>query len=177
MPRLTVSVSIDAPPEEVWADVSDLSSHVEWMHDARSITFVTDEESGVGATFDCETRIGPFRLNDRMEVTSWVPGRELGVRHVGLVTGTGVFTLHPERRRRAGRDGLEGPDPDGKLGKPGKRGKRSLRRRRTVGTRFVWRERLRFPWWLGGPLGAFVARPVLRRVWRRNLRNLAARFA
>ena len=39
-------------------------------------------------------------------------------------------------------------------------------------TRLIWSEDLRFPWWLGGPLGALVARPVLRRTWSRNLANL-----
>jgi hypothetical protein len=30
---------------------------------------------------------------------------------------------------------------------------------------------------MGGPVGAWVAVPVLRAVWRRSMRNLAARFA
>ena len=48
-------------------------------------------------------------------------------------------------------------------------------RLRSVGdaTRMTWHEDLRFPWWLAGPAGAWVARPILRRVWRRNLSNLA----
>jgi hypothetical protein len=41
------------------------------------------------------------------------------------------------------------------------------------GTRFTWEERLAFPWWLGGPVGAAIARPVLAVTWRRNLRDLA----
>ncbi len=44
------------------------------------------------------------------------------------------------------------------------------------GTRFVWDEELSFPWWLGGPLAAFFAAPVLRAIWRSNLQRLAARF-
>jgi hypothetical protein len=39
-------------------------------------------------------------------------------------------------------------------------------------TRFSWTERLRFPWYLGGPLGAFAAKPVLGWIWRRNLSRL-----
>lgn len=144
MARIRVAVTIDAPPAVVWRDIADISTHVEWMADAESITFLTRRRRGKGVTFDCATRVGPFRLDDRMVVTSWKTNREMGIRHEGLVTGEGRFTLH---RRRGGR------------------------------TRFVWRERLIFPWWLGGPLGSFAAAPVLALIWRRNLRRLAARFA
>jgi uncharacterized protein YndB with AHSA1/START domain len=39
-------------------------------------------------------------------------------------------------------------------------------------TKFTWRERLSFPWYLGGPLTALIAAPVLAAIWRRNLRGL-----
>jgi uncharacterized protein YndB with AHSA1/START domain len=139
--KLQVSVQIDAPPGDVWRAVEDVATHHEWMLDAAEIRFVGDQRRGVGTTFDCDTRLGPFRLTDRMEVTEWRPGRAMGVRHTGVVTGTGRFTLQRRRHHR---------------------------------TRFRWEERLRFPWWLGGPVGALVATPVLRAVWRRSLRNLKA---
>ena len=63
---------------------------------AEEIRFTSDATSGVGTTFDCLTKVGPIRLTDRMEVTEWVEGEAIGVRHVGLVTGTGRFTLAPE---------------------------------------------------------------------------------
>jgi hypothetical protein len=93
--HINVSTLIDAPAEVVWADVKDIDSHVEWMADAVAIRFRSERRAGVGATFDCDTRVGPLRLTDRMEVTEWEDGRAIGIRHAGLVTGTGRFSLTP----------------------------------------------------------------------------------
>jgi hypothetical protein len=139
-----VSTVVDAPPDVVWDDLRHLGSHVEWMLDAVEIRFTSPTTDGVGTTFDCETKVGPIRLTDRMEVTRWEPGRGIGIRHVGVVTGEGVIRLSRRRGRR---------------------------------TKVTWSERLDFPWWMAGPLGAWVSVPVLRAVWRRSMRNLAARFA
>lgn len=100
MSRVRVSTVIQAPPARVWEAVRDISSHVEWMEDAVAIRFTSARRDGVGTTFDCDTRVGPFRLTDRMEVTEWTEGRAMGIRHVGLVQGTGRFTV-----RRALRGG------------------------------------------------------------------------
>jgi hypothetical protein len=142
MARIRVSTVIDATPAEVWRSIEDVATHVEWMEDAVEIRFLTAERSGVGTRFECDTKVGPFRLTDVMELTEWKPRRTMGVRHVGLVTGTGRFEL---RRMSGGR------------------------------TRFRWRERLVFPWWMGGPFGAVVGGEVLRLIWKRNLRALKAR--
>lgn len=91
---------IDAPPAEVWRQVRDISSHVGWMADAEAIRFTSRTRSGVGTTFECDTRVGPLTLTDSMAVTSWVERREMGVRHTGVVTGTGRFTLRRARRGR-----------------------------------------------------------------------------
>lgn len=142
--RIRVSTVVPARPAAVWADVRDIASHVEWMADAEAIRFTGPKRHGVGTAFDCDTRVGPFRLVDRMAVTEWDEGRVIGIRHVGLVEGSGRFTLRPTWRGH---------------------------------TRFTWTETLRFPWWMGGPIGAVVGRPVLRAIWKRNLRRLRARFA
>lgn len=145
MTKLRVSIDFEASPRTVWAVLEDIGSHVEWMDDAVAIRFTSSRRKGIGTTFECDTKVGPFSLVDHMEVVEWRPGREMGIRHVGLVTGTGTFRL---AKRRIGRA----------------RG----------GTRFTWSERLRFPWWMGGPVGAQAAKPILRRIWRRDLRNLKA---
>ncbi len=139
MARIRVSTIIDATPSRVWASIDDVGSHVRWMEDARAIRFRGTRRQGVGTTFECDTKVGPFGLTDIMEITAWEPRKRMGVRHVGLVTGEGAFTLKPAKGSR---------------------------------TKFTWRERLVFPWWLGGPIGAAVGGEVLRLIWRRNLRNL-----
>jgi len=143
VPGIKVSTLIDASPRLVWDRVRDISTHVDWMADAEAIRFTSRSRRGVGTTFECDTRVGPITLTDLMEVTSWVERREMGVRHTGVVTGVGRFTL---RRARRGR------------------------------TRFTWEERLTFPWWLGGPVGGLVGGPVLKHIWKGNLRRLKAGF-
>ncbi|MEE9414765.1 MAG: SRPBCC family protein [Acidimicrobiales bacterium] len=94
--RIVVSTLLDATPEQVWADISNLASHVEWMHDATEIRFTSAVHTGLGTTFECDTKVGPLSTTDEMTITSWEPGRSLGVRHSGVVTGVGEFTLEAE---------------------------------------------------------------------------------
>ena len=141
MPGVRVATVIDAPPDRVWQVLADVADHVDWMEDAARITFTSEQRSGEGTTFDCVTRVGPLRLTDRMEITEWEAPHAMGVRHVGAVAGTGVFTVAP---------------------------------RGHAASLFTWTEELTFPWWLGGRIGALVGRPVLERIWRRNLANLRA---
>ena len=55
-------------------------------------------------------------------------------------------------------------------------GRFTLRRKRHDRTRFCWEERLRFPWWMGGIVGERFGKPVLKRIWRANLRTLKTRI-
>lgn len=93
MVAITVETEIDAPPSVVWADVRNIASHVDWMHDAEAIWFTSEHREGVGTTFDCETKVGPIKLTDMMEITEWVDEEVMGVRHSGVVVGEGAFTL------------------------------------------------------------------------------------
>ena len=95
MGRIRVDVEIDAAPAAVWDVVEPIERHVDWMADAVAIRFTGDSTRGVGTTFECDTRVGPITLTDVMTVTEWEPARRMGVEHVGVVTGTGVFELEP----------------------------------------------------------------------------------
>ena len=95
MSHISVQIEINASPERVWQVVEPVERHVDWMHDAVAIHFTSEQTRGVGTVFLCDTKVGPIRLTDKMEITRWVPGSAMGVKHVGIVTGTGVFTLEP----------------------------------------------------------------------------------
>ena len=140
MPRIKIEVCIRAPLQLVWEMVADIRTHTEWMVDAESITVTSDCSSGVGTTFDCVTKIGPFRTIDHMEITEWIEERVMGVAHRGLVSGSGRFTLQET-----------GPS----------------------NTNFSWEETLTFPWWIGGRLTSIGSTPVLKAIWRGNLRRLS----
>ncbi len=93
MATITVSIDIAATVDEVWRHASDLPTHAEWMADAESIEFRTEQRSGVGTQMEVFTRVGPLHTTDLMEVTEWIDRKTIGVRHEGLVTGEGRFTL------------------------------------------------------------------------------------
>ena len=95
MASITVSVEIDATTERVWEVVEPVERHVDWMADAVAIRFTGEQTRGIGTTFECDTKVGPITLVDKMEITDWEPGERMGVRHSGVVTGSGHFTLEP----------------------------------------------------------------------------------
>ncbi len=138
-----VTTIIDRSPSQVWEEVRDIKSHVHWMLDAVEIRFLSERQEGVGTRFECDTKVGPLSLTDVMEITSWEDEQRMGVRHIGLVEGTGEFMLRDLGSNR---------------------------------TEFRWQEDLSFPWFMGGPIGAFLARPVLRTIWKQNLKRLKARI-
>ena len=139
MAMVVVEIDLPFPVSEVWEALSQLERHADWMMDAERIDFATGQRRGVGTKMKVRTRVGPFVIEDIIEVREWTEGKSMGVSHRGLVTGVGVFVLLP----------IES------------------------GTRFVWWEDLDFPWYLGGPITAGFAAPVLKRIWRDNLDRFA----
>ena len=93
MATVTVSTVIEQPIAVVWDDIRRLDTHIKWMADAEAIRFLTDDRAGVGTRFECDTKVGPLRTTDVMEVTDWVEGERIGVRHQGLVPRTTCFEL------------------------------------------------------------------------------------
>jgi hypothetical protein len=91
--RVRISTVIPFERERVWGELARLEDHADWMLDATAIRFEGGQRRGVGTRFECDTRFGPLRLTDVMEVTEWEHGEIIGVRHYGAVSGSGCFTL------------------------------------------------------------------------------------
>ena len=103
MSHIAVAVEINAPVDRVWEVVEPIENHVDWMADAVAIRVTSSHNRGIGVTFDCDTKVGPFKLTDKMEIVEWLPGSAMGVTHKGIVTGKGRFALTPIRNGAATR--------------------------------------------------------------------------
>lgn len=95
-------------------------------------------------------------IGTRMRVPTRVgPFRTIDILEVtGWIEGESISVNHEGLVSGSGQFSLDGDDP----------------------TVVVWEETLRFPWWIGGPVAAVFARPILRAIWAGNLRRFAAQF-
>ena len=147
MPDLVLPVAVDAPPERVWAALTDWRSQGRWMP-ATDVEVVTAADEGVGVRLAARTGVPlPWRRGrhlgvlDTMVVTEWDPPRRVVVQHTGrIVRGPGIFEVQP-------------------------RGEHST---------FVWTERLYLPYGYLGELGWLLVRPFALFGIRRSLRRFAA---
>jgi len=79
-------VRVPAPPEDVFALVTDWPRHHEWM-------FMTSARR-VGDRIEAYTGVWPFGFLDVMVITGWEPPTLVRMRHVGrLVRGEGVIRV------------------------------------------------------------------------------------
>ena len=110
--RTGISVGINAPVDQVWAEVVDFIAHAEWMEDAHAIRFETEQREGPGTVLLIDTRIGPLRTMDRFEITEIEPMLSVAGRHTGLFRGEGRFELSspsPGRTRLMWRERIRFP--------------------------------------------------------------------
>lgn len=91
--RLRVEAVLLAHPERVWAVLTDWERQVVWMPDVAWIR-VAGEERGLGARLEVRTKVLGLPLTtDIITVTIWEPPSRLGVEHMGVIRGSGVWTL------------------------------------------------------------------------------------
>jgi carbon monoxide dehydrogenase subunit G len=147
MADLVERIDIDAPPERVWAALTDWARQGEWML-ATDVQTVGGPAQGLHGRLAARTGLPlpggrHVGLLDTMIITKWDPPRVIEVQHTGrIVRGPGIFEIEP-------------------------RGEHAT---------FVWTERLVLPWGLLGPVaqaGFVLVRPFV--VWgiRRSLKRFA----
>lgn len=91
MAEISLSVDVDAPPEQVWAAAVDWDRQGEWM----ALTDVRGGH-GLGATLTAFTGWRGLGFTDPMTITAWDPPWRCVVRHDGnVVRGSAAFEVRP----------------------------------------------------------------------------------
>ncbi|SOE01365.1 SRPBCC family protein [Blastococcus haudaquaticus] len=145
MPELVERVDVDAPPEKVWATLTDWASQGEWML-ATDVETVGGPAQGLHGRLAARTGIPlpngrHLGVLDTMIITVWDPPRRVEVQHTGrLIRGPGIFEIEP----------------------------------RGDGSTFVWTERLYLPYGYVGVVGWFLVRPFALFGIRKSLKRFAA---
>ena len=145
MPELVERIDVDAPPERVWAALTDWERQGEWMllTDVRTVDGAVQRLHGrlaarTGLPLPGGRHVGVL---DTMIITKWEPPRLVEVQHTGrIVRGPGTFEVLP-------------------------RGEFS-----TLVCSEVWY----LPYGLLGQLGWFLSRPLVVWGLRTSLRRFAA---
>ena len=145
MRELTERIDVEAPPERVWAALTDWTRQGEWML-ATDVETVGGPAQGVKGRLAARTGLKlPGRRRhvgvlDTMVITEWQPPRRVVVQHTGrIVRGPGIFEVLPRGEH----------------------------------TTLVWTERLHLPFGPVGRLGWPLARPFVALGLRMSLRRFA----
>ena len=90
---IQISLHLSVSPQVLWEEMRHIDRHVNWMNDAVSITFLSATSEGIGTSFRCLTKVGPLKTQDVMTITHWEEEKNMGVEHVGLIKGSGIFSI------------------------------------------------------------------------------------
>lgn len=77
--RLTSSVEIDRPPEEVFAVISDFSRNPEWQKGMKSARWTSEPPARVGSTYEQVARFLGRDVITVFEVTAYEPDRSVTI--------------------------------------------------------------------------------------------------
>ncbi|MEQ6903138.1 SRPBCC family protein [Nocardioides sp. YIM 152588] len=86
------SLEIDAPVGVVFSYVDDFTRTKEWLYGLHRIEPVTDQLSGVGATYEGVMKVG-ISLTSRLECTAWEKDRYIEITSVEGIQNTQRWTF------------------------------------------------------------------------------------
>jgi uncharacterized protein YndB with AHSA1/START domain len=84
MATMESQVQISAPPEEVFAYLSDLEKHPEWSH-SMEVKKTSEGQVGVGASYRSKGKNLGITANETVEVTEHRPNERFGWRTTGAM--------------------------------------------------------------------------------------------
>jgi hypothetical protein len=112
VPEVSVSVDVDAAPEQVWRAVVDWPTQSRWMFLTR-VEVTTGDGHAVGDELSAFTGVGRLGFTDTMTITAYDAPHRCVVRHTGrVVRGSAAFEvvpLGPDRARFVWTEWLELP--------------------------------------------------------------------
>ena len=94
MPTFTKTIIIDAPPEKVFARLSDPMNMIEDAPNAIEIIDMTGE--GVGQSFKSVYKMAGMKFTLTSTITEYVENEKFAAKFEGGITGTSSWTLEPE---------------------------------------------------------------------------------
>lgn len=101
--KLTSSVEIDRPPEEVFAVISDFSRNPEWQKGMKSARWTSESPARVGSTYEQVARFLGREVITIFEVTAHEPGRSVTIEsresNFPITVTRSVEPLRPDRSK------------------------------------------------------------------------------
>jgi uncharacterized membrane protein len=91
--RVCAQVDVVAPPEHVWAVVSDPSRALSYLDGITRWEVVSEQRGGLGARYRMLLRVGSAEIGGLIEVVEWVEARELAWTSVTGIDQRGRFRL------------------------------------------------------------------------------------
>lgn len=90
---VVVGVNVSAPPEQVWAALTDWEGQGEWIL-ATKVRQSSTMRMGLGTEIEAVTGLGRLGVRDTMRVTEWDPPWRCTMQHTGrLIRGRGIFEV------------------------------------------------------------------------------------
>jgi uncharacterized membrane protein len=86
------SVEIEAPVQEVFAYVDDYTNTKDWMYGLHTMEPVSEQTSGVGATYDGVMKLG-VSLTSRIQCTGWELDRLIEISSIKGIKNTQRWTF------------------------------------------------------------------------------------
>ena len=93
MGRITITDTIEAPVETVFAYVDDYRNTTKYMKDLVKWKPAGDVTHGKGAKFESGMKAGPSTLNSTVDITTWTENRTIGWKSVSGFKQTGKWAF------------------------------------------------------------------------------------